>query len=70
MAKITLSIPDYLNEKIRDYCEIRKMNLSTFYTIATENYMREIEFNEKLSTVLTDEVKKIMAIKQKEQRSK
>jgi hypothetical protein len=70
MAKITLSIPDYLNEKIRDYCEIRKMNLSTFYTIATENYMREIEFNEKLSTVLTDEVKKIMAIKQKEQESK
>jgi hypothetical protein len=32
--------------------------------------MREIEFNEKLSTVLTDEVKKIMAIKQKEQESK
>lgn len=70
MAKITLSVPDYLDEKIRDYCEVKKMNLSTFYTIATENYMREIEFNEKLSTVLTDEVKKILAIKQKEQGSK
>lgn len=70
MAKITLSVPDYLDKKIRDYCEVNKINLSTFYTIATENYLREIEFSEKLSSVLTDEVKKIMAIKQKEQGSK
>lgn len=70
MAKITLSVPDYLDKKIRDYCEVKKINLSTFYTIATENYLREIEFSEKLSSVLTDEVKKIMAIKQKEQGSK
>ena len=69
MARLNLNMGDDLQRKVKEYCELNDMSLTTFYHMAVSHYLEHLRLQSNLENIFTTFISERIKQKKGEQAS-
>ena len=69
MARLNLNMSDDLQVKVKEYCELNDISLTTFYHMAVSHYLEHLRLQSNLENIFTSFISEKMKQKKGEQAS-
>ena len=67
MARLNLNMSDDLQVKVKEYCELNDISLTTFYHMAVSHYLEHLRLQSNLENIFTSFISEKMKQKKGEQ---